>query len=70
MATVAASACSCCGCGRGAGLVATHNPAMECSRRFMLKEQSFEGRRQNLEFANKLVRSYAALDQHRGKRQP
>jgi hypothetical protein len=38
----------------------------------MLQEQSFEGRR-NLEFANKLVRSYATLvetlDKHRGKGQ-
>ena len=55
----------------GAQMIATHNAAMECFRRAMLKEQSFEGRRQNLEFANKLVRFYTALlkalDQHRGK---
>jgi hypothetical protein len=58
----------------GAQMVATHNAAMECFRRSMIKEQSFEGRRQNLEFANKLVRSYATLvetlDKHRGKGQP
>ena len=54
-------------------MIATHNAAMECFRRAMIKEQSFEGRQQNLEFANKLVRSYAALldalDRHRGKGQ-
>ena len=58
----------------GAQMIATHNAAMECFRRAMHREQSFEGRRQNLEFANKLVRSYAvlldALDRHRGKGQP
>jgi hypothetical protein len=57
----------------GAQMIATHNAAMECFRRAMLKEQSFEGRRQSLEFANKLVRSYATLietlDKHRGKGQ-
>jgi hypothetical protein len=57
----------------GAQMIATHNAAMECFRRAMHREQSFEGRRQNLEFANKLVRSYAALvetlDKHRGKGQ-
>ena len=58
----------------GAQMIATHNAAMECFRRAMMKEQSFEGRRQNLEFANKLVRFYTALlkalDRHRGKGQP
>ena len=57
----------------GAQLVAAHNAAMECFRRAMLKEQSFEGRGQNLGQANKLMRSYAALlealDRHRGKGQ-
>ncbi len=57
----------------GAQMIATHNAAMECFRRAMLKEQSFEGRRQNLEFAGKLVRSYATLvetlDKYRGKGQ-
>jgi hypothetical protein len=34
---------------------------MECYRRAMLGEQSFEGRRENLNQANKLSRSYAVL---------
>lgn len=54
-------------------LIATHNAAMECYRRAMLGEQTFEGRRENLNQANKLCRSYAALtetlDRHRGKGQ-
>ncbi len=58
----------------GAQMIATHNAAMECFRRAMHREQSFEGRRQNLEFATKLTRSYTALlealDRHRGKGQP
>jgi hypothetical protein len=52
-------------------LVATHNAAMECFRRAMIDGQSFESRREALNQANKLVRSYAALvealDRHRGK---
>ena len=31
-----------------ARLVATHNAAMECYRRAMIPDQSFEGRRENL----------------------
>ena len=54
-------------------LIATHNAAMECYRRAMLADQPFEGRRENLNQANKLCRSYAALtealDRHRGKGQ-
>jgi hypothetical protein len=54
-----------------AQLVATHAAAMESYRRAMIPEQTFEGRRENLNQANKLVRSYAALvealDRHRGK---
>jgi hypothetical protein len=54
-----------------AQMVATHNAAMECFRRAMLREQSFEGRRENLTQANKLTRSCAmlleALNRHRGK---
>jgi len=54
-------------------LIATHNAAMECYRRAMLGDQPFEGRRENLNQANKLCRSYAALtealDRHRGKGQ-
>ena len=57
----------------GVQLVATHNAAMECYRRAMIGEQSFEGRREALSQANKLVRSYATLvetlDRHRGKGQ-
>jgi hypothetical protein len=54
-----------------AQMVATHAAAMECFRRAMISEQSLEGRRENLNFANKLVRSHAvlveALNKHRGK---
>ncbi|BCH12103.1 hypothetical protein MesoLj131c_63610 [Mesorhizobium sp. 131-3-5] len=56
-----------------AQLVATHNAAMECYRRAMIGEQTFEGRRENLVQANKLSRTYAtlleALNRHRGKGQ-
>jgi hypothetical protein len=37
-----------------AQLVAAHNAAMECYRRAMIGEQTFEGRRENLAQANKL----------------
>jgi hypothetical protein len=57
----------------GAQMVATHNAAMECFRRSMIREQTFEGRREALNQANKLTRSYAmlleALNRHRGKGQ-
>jgi hypothetical protein len=57
-----------------AQMVATHHAAMECFRRAMLPEQTFEGRQMALTCGNKLVRSYAtlveALDRHRGKGQP
>jgi hypothetical protein len=56
-----------------AQLLATHNAAMECYRRAMLGEQTFEGWRENLSQANKLSRTYAvlldALNRHRGKGQ-
>jgi hypothetical protein len=56
-----------------AQLVAAHHAAMECYRRAMIGEQSFEGRRENLNQANKLSRTYAALvealNRHRGKGQ-
>ena len=56
-----------------AQMIACHSSAMECFRRAMIKEQPFEGRNQNLNFANKLSRTYAlhmeALDKHRGKGQ-
>ncbi len=54
-----------------AQLIAAHNAAMECYRRAMIGEQTFEGRRENLSQANKLSRTYAtlleALNRHRGK---
>jgi hypothetical protein len=56
-----------------AQLLAAHNAAMECYRRAMIGEQTFEGRRENLSQANKLSRTYAvlldALNHHRGKGQ-
>ena len=56
-----------------AQLLAAHNAAMECYRRAMIPEQSFEGRRENLNQASKLSRTYAslleALNRHRGKGQ-
>src|SRR5438094_550718 len=59
--------------GTHAWLHAAHNGAMECYRRAMLGEQTFEGRRENLSQATKLSRSYAvlleALNRHRGKGQ-
>jgi hypothetical protein len=51
-----------------AQLIAAHNAAMECYRRAMLGEQTFEGRRENLAQANKLSRTYATLlDAARGR---
>ena len=54
-----------------AQLIAAHNAAMECYRRAMIGEQTFEGRRENLNQANKLSRTWAmlldALNKHRGK---
>ncbi len=56
-----------------AQLVAAHSAAMECYRRAMIGEQTFEGRRENLNQANKLSRTWAtlldALNKHRGKGQ-
>ena len=56
-----------------AQLVACHNASMECYRRAMIGEQTFEGRRENLNQANKLSRTWAtlleALNRHRGKGQ-
>jgi hypothetical protein len=56
-----------------AQLVAAHNAAMECYRRAMIGDQTFEGRRENLSQANKLSRTWAmlldALNRHRGKGQ-
>jgi hypothetical protein len=54
-------------------LIAAHNAAMECYRRAMIGEQTFEGRRENLAQANKLSRTFATLletlNRHRGKGQ-
>ena len=56
-----------------AQLIAAHNAAMECYRRAMIGEQTFEGRRENLNHANKLSRTWTtlleALSRHRGKGQ-
>ena len=56
-----------------AQLIAAHNAAMECYRRAMIGEQTFEGRRETLNQANKLSRTWAtlleALNRHRGKGQ-
>ena len=56
-----------------AQLVASHNATMECYRRAMIAEQTFEGRKENLNQANKLSRTHAtlleALNRHRGKGQ-
>lgn len=56
-----------------AQLIGCHNAAMECYRRAMVEGQTFEGRQQNLNHANKLSRTYAALtealNRHRGKGQ-
>jgi hypothetical protein len=54
-----------------AQLLASHYAAMECYRRAMIPEQTFEGHRENLTQANKLSRTYAvlldALNRHRGQ---
>lgn len=56
-----------------AQLVASHNAAMECYRRAMISEQTFEGRHENLNQASKMSRTHAALvealNRHRGKGQ-
>ena len=54
-------------------MVATHEAALECFRRAALSEQTFAGRELGLKYADKLVRSFAALtdalNRHRGKGQ-
>ena len=56
-----------------AQLIAGHNAVMECYRRAMLPDQAFEFRRENLNQAGKLSRTFAtlleALNRHRGKGQ-
>src|SRR5918911_3795573 len=57
----------------GAQLIAAHSAAMECYRRAMIRDQTFEGRQESLTQANKLSRTYVtlldALNRHRGKGQ-
>jgi hypothetical protein len=54
-----------------AQMVAAHSASMECYRRAMLKDQTFEGRKESLSQANKLSRTYTmqieALSRYRGK---
>lgn len=54
-------------------MIAAHSAAMECYRRAMIQDQTFEGRNQSLKFAAKLsstvAQLQAALDKHRGKGQ-
>ncbi len=54
-------------------MVATHNAAMECLRRAMIKGQILAGRDQELKHAEKLLSIYSrqieVLDKHRGKGQ-
>jgi len=56
-----------------AQMVALHSAAMECFRRAMIPSQTTYGIEMNLNYANKLSRTYAlhmeALDKHRGKGQ-
>ncbi len=54
-------------------MIAAHSAAMECYRRGMIGDQTFEGRKENLSQANKLSRTWVtlleALNRHRGKGQ-
>src|SRR5262249_31475187 len=54
-----------------AQLVATHHAIMECYRRSMIPEQSFEGRQESLNQATKLSRAFGGLletlNRYRGK---
>ena len=56
-----------------AQLIAAHNAAMECYRRAMISDQTFEGRREGLNQANRLSRTWTtlltALNHYRGKGQ-
>jgi hypothetical protein len=56
-----------------AQLLASHYAAMECYRRAMIPDQTFEGRSKPLSQANGLSRTHAALpeafNRHRGKGQ-
>jgi hypothetical protein len=57
-----------------AQLIACHKASMECYRRATLRDQPFEGWREQLNQANKLSRTYAtlldSLNRHRGKGSP
>ncbi len=52
-------------------MIAAQSAVMECYRRAMLPDQSFEGRQANLSHAGKLSRAFGglveALNRHRGK---
>jgi len=54
-------------------MVAAHHAAMECYRRAMIPEQSFQGLQGNLNYAGRLSRTYVglleALNRYRGKAQ-
>jgi len=54
-------------------LLAAHNASMECFRRAMIADQMLDARRENLNQASKLSRTFAilleALNRHRGKGQ-
>ena len=54
-------------------MVATHHAAMDCFRRAIVRDQTVEGRDQNLKHAEKLLSIYSrqieVLDKHRGKGQ-
>ena len=56
-----------------AQLIAAHNAAMECYRRAMISDQTFERWRESLNQANRLSRTWTtlltALNRHRGKGQ-
>jgi hypothetical protein len=56
-----------------AQLIASHSAVMECYRRAMIGDQTFQGRSENLNQANKLSRTFTtlldALNKHRGKGQ-
>lgn len=52
-----------------AQMTACHNAAMECLRRASVKDQTFEGRKMNMTFADRFMRTFAvqveALGKHR-----
>ena len=56
-----------------AQMLAVHNATMECFRRAMVEDQHFDHRERNLNFANKLSRTFTmqveALQRYRGKGQ-